>query len=292
MKFTKRLFCLLWCVVVVLTLLAACSGQGEETQPATVPTEASTPSATVPEDVTVAPTVAPTEASTPSTPVPTEETVAPTVAPTEPTHSALYIPGVDVEDVIVWFREVCLAAEFVNSGDPSFLQKWDTAIYYCVQGSPTEEDLNVLDSFAQWLNTVEGFPGIYETTNPQEGNLHIYFCSDSEMVSRMGEWTLDLDGAVTFWYDGYNSIYDGTICIRTDLRQNLRNSVILEELYNGLGPVQDTAMRPDSLIYAEFSEPQDLTEIDKLILYLLYHPDMKCGMSSAQCEEVIRKLYY
>ena len=25
---------------------------------------------------------------------------------------------------------------------------------------------------------------------------------------------------------------------------------------------------------------------------LLYHPDMKCGMDSVQCEEVIRKLYY
>jgi hypothetical protein len=30
--------------------------------------------------------------------------------------------------------------------------------------------------------------------------------------------------------------------------------VILEEVYNGLGPVQDTALRPDSLIYSDFSE--------------------------------------
>ena len=72
----------------------------------------------------------------------------------------------------------------------------------------------------------------------------------------------------------------------------MRNSVILEEIYNGLGPVQDTDLRPDSLIYSAYSTPQELTEIDELILKLLYHPDMVCGMNAQECEAVIRQLYY
>ena len=32
--------------------------------------------------------------------------------------------------------------------------------------------------------------------------------------------------------------------------------------------------------------------VDWLILKLLYHPDIKCGMNAQQCEEIIRKLYY
>ena len=111
------------------------------------------------------------------------------------------------------------------------------------------------------------------------------------MLSILGEWTYDLDGAVTFWYDN-NRVHDAIVCVRTDLNQHLRNSVILEELYNGLGPIQDTSLRPDSLIYGGYSEPQELTKIDKLILQLLYHPDMKCSMDSTQCEEVIRSIYY
>jgi hypothetical protein len=32
--------------------------------------------------------------------------------------------------------------------------------------------------------------------------------------------------------------------------------------------------------------------VDELILKLLYHPEMLPGMNAAQCEEVIRRLYY
>ena len=147
---------------------------------------------------------------------------------------------------------------------------------------------NIKNLSCNYYNTS---PGIYETTDPLGANLSINFCTQKEMISRMGDWAYGLDGAVTFWYDN-NHIYDATICVRTDLDQHLRNSVILEELYNGLGPIQDTFLRPDSIIYSEFSEPQELTRIDELILELLYHPEMECGMNAAQCEEVIRNLYY
>lgn len=278
MNATKHIFCLLLCVVMVLSLLTACGGQGEQTQPTTAPTEESTLPTTVPAEETAAPTVAPT--------------AAPTVAPTEMIHSPLYIPGVDVEDVIVWFNEVCLNAEFIHGGDATLLQKWTDPIRYALHGTYTEEDIATLNSFVHWLNTVEGFPGIAEAGEDEPINLQIHFCTASEMKDLMGSQFTNLDGAVTFWYNMNNEIYDAIICCLNNLDQFLRNSVILEELYNGLGPVQDTSMRPDSLIYAEFSEPQELTEIDKLILRLLYHPDMKCGMNSAQCEEVIRTLYY
>jgi len=89
-----------------------------------------------------------------------------------------------------------------------------------------------------------------------------------------------------------NEIYYATICYSDEMRQYTRNSVILEEIYNGLGPIQDTVLREDSIIYQYFTEPQDLTDVDWLILKLLYHEDMKCGMDAEACEQVIRKLYY
>jgi len=210
---------------------------------------------------------------------------------TEPAHSPLYIPGVSVEDVVLYFNEVCLDAETVHGGDPSVLQKWMIPLRYIVHGSPTAEDRAIMDHFTQWLNTLEGFPGISETKDPMEANLRIHFCDQEEMLAIMGDWVYGLDGAVTFWYE-CDEIYDAVICCRTDLDQHLRNSVIQEEIYNGLGPVQDTSLRPDSMIYAGFSEPQSLTPVDELLLKLLYHPDMVCSMNAAQCEAVIRQLYY
>jgi len=209
----------------------------------------------------------------------------------EPDHSPLYIPDVPVEDVIRYFNEVCLDAEFVTSGDPSRLQKWTVPIAYTIHGTATDTDLAVLEGFAAWLNTLEGFPGMKEAADGDAANLRIHFCTPEEMQSLLGDNFVNMDGAVTFWYLD-DEIYDATICCLTRLDQTLRNSVILEEIYNGLGPVQDTEYRPDSIIYAGFSQPQSLTPMDELLLKLLYHPDMTCGMDAAACEAVIRSLYY
>ena len=232
-----------------------------------------------------------TTAPTPETSPSTQPSVAETIVVTEPAHSPLFVEGLAVEDVIRYFKEVCLDAEIINSGNASLLQKWISPIYYRLNGDPTEADIRVMTDFAAWLNTVEGFPGMVEAQAPDEANLQIHFCTQEDMLALMGQDFTDMDGAVTFWYLD-NAIYDAIICCRTDLDQQLRNSAILEEIYNGLGPIQDTDLRPDSIIYSEYAEPQELTEIDALILKLLYHPQLLCGMNGEECEAVIRQLYW
>lgn len=229
-----------------------------------------------------------------------ETTAAATEAPVEvwtestaaPEHSDLYIPGVSAEDVILYFNEVCLDAEVINYGDPAKLQRWETPIRYICLGAYTDTDKNTLDTLVNWLNTVDGFPGIQETQEDALANLRIHFCTQAEHLALMGEGFSNTDGAVTFWYNEADEIYDAVISCRADVDQELRNSVILEELYNGLGPINDTSLRADSIIYSEFSTPQDLSLLDALILKLLYHPQMQCGMDAAACEAIIRQLYY
>ena len=255
------------------------------------------PAGEAPREETQVPVIIATEPATepPATEPPATEpveTLPPeTEPPTHPLHSELYIEGLDVADVILYFNEVCLDAEVVHGGDASLLQKWAEPIRYTLFGEYTQEDLETLTAFCDWLNTVEGFPGIGEAEDSLQANLRIHFCTQEEMPALMGEWAVGLDGAVTFWYLD-DEIYDATICIRSDIPQDLRNSIILEELYNGLGPVQDTALRPDSIIFAEYSQPQELTAVDRLLLQLLYHPGLVCGMDAAACEEAIRNLYY
>ena len=277
----KRILCGL---IALLCAISLCGCFGPLIPEPTVPPASEAP--TVPPQTT-----APTEPPQPTEPEPTEpEPTDP--EPTEPEHSALYIPGLSVDDVIRYFNEVCLDAEFVNGGDATLLQKWDAPIVCYLYGDHTEEDFATMMGFFDWLNDVEGFPGIQLTEEEWNANLRIHFCSENEMADILGDNFYGMDGGVTFWYDGENRIYEAIICYREDMDQQLSNSVILEEIYNGLGPVQDTSLREDSIIYAEFSQPQQLSEIDELLLRLLYHPDMKCGMNAAQCEEVIRTLYY
>lgn len=273
-----------WIILMILPiLLCACFSAPIETPPTetTAPIIESTPG-----DATAIPTTEVTVSVT------ADVTAPPITETTVPLHSDLYIPDVPVEAVLQYFNEVVLAAEFVNGGDPSRVQKWVDSILFTVSGDYTELDWARLMSFCSWLNTIEGFPGMYEAENPQEANLDIHFCTGEEIPQILGDHFRDMDGGVTFWYDGMDQIYNATICYRNDIGQYTRNSVILEEIYNGLGPVQDTNIREDSICYSGFSEPQSLTEIDELILRLLYHPDILCGMNAEECEAVIRNLYY
>ena len=212
-----------------------------------------------------------------------------TIEPT-PTPHNFYIDGISVDDVILYFNEVCLDAEFVSGGNPNNVQKWDEPIYYRMHGSYDNIDIAVIETFARYLNCVEGFPGMYAAEDEVYANLNIYFTDEAGMVNHLGTDFYGCDGGVTFWYEE-DRIYDETICICTNIDRELRNSVLLEELYNGLGPVQDTQLRPDSIIYSDFARTQDLSDVDRLLIELLYHPDILCGMNSEECEAVIRRIY-
>ena len=216
-------------------------------------------------------------------------------APDTPLHSPFYVEDFSADEVILYFNEVCLDAEVsTGDGDVSLLQRWETPILYRLHGDYNDEDVAVIESFARWLNTMETpncFPGLWEAAEDEAPTLNIHFCTREEMKLLIGDWTEGADGAVTYWYSD-NAIYDAIICYRSDMERELRNSVILEELYNGLGPVQDTARRSDSIAYAEFSTPQQLSVIDELILQLLYSPDMECGLNAEKCAALIREIYY
>ena len=273
----------LLCVCLSLLLAVAlwgCVPQQEISVPETTIPETTAPGTTVPE-----PTAS--ETTIPETTVP--ETTVPET--TLPEHSDLYIPGISVEDVILWFNEVALDSEFSYGGDATVIQKWMDPITYSIYGNATTEDLQILESFTDWLNTLEGFPGIYPAQEDEPVNLRIHFGDAQMILDELGPDYQNVDGGIRYWYMD-NVIYDAIIGYRDDISQYTRNSVILEEIYNGLGLVQDTSLREDSLIWQGFSEPQSLTEVDELLLKLLYHPDILCGMNAGECEAVIRDLYY
>lgn len=223
-------------------------------------------------------------------PKPTPAVPSAPPAPPAEGHSPLYIEGLSVENVITYFAEVCLDTEYGDKADGTRIRKWTEPFYYTVGGQPTARDMEVLTDFVSKVNAIEGFPGMYPVESM--GDLEIYFYDQVNFESHMGSDFIGNWGGVTFWFDDLYQIYYETISVRTDIPQDARDSIICEEIYNGLGAVQDTSLRDDSLINQWSNSNYSMTTVDELILKLLYHPSITAGMDYSQCEAVIRQLYY
>lgn len=277
----KKLLCI-GLVLGLLFSLVAC----DKWHTPTIPTDMTTHYPPVTEEPTTLP------------PVTEEATTAPTTLPPEPTepeHSEFYIPGVSTEDIITYFNEVVLSMEYTTGdGDVTLVQKWKRPIRYRIEGTPTEEDMAVLQALFAQLNAIEGFPGLEDAQQTPPEDLTISFLDMESFNLAFSDIVHGeiADGAVQFWYyTDTNEIHTGRIGYRTDISQQIRNSVILEEIINCLG-FNDTVMREDSIVYQYSSDNTQPSPIDWVLLRLMYHPDIQCGMNAQQCRAVLEKLYY
>ena len=99
-------------------------------------------------------------------------------------------------------------------------------------------------------------------------------------------------GATEFWYyTDTNEIHSARIGYRTDTDQSIRNSVLVEEIINTLG-ISDTVLREDSITYQYSDFNTSLSDVDWILLNLLYHPEIRCGMDADACAKVLPGLYH
>lgn len=213
----------------------------------------------------------------------------------EEEHSSIFNEKYTVEQVVEYFNEVVLDMEYQN-GDGNFqvVQKWTEPIVYRISGDIIDTDLLILQGLFDELNKIEGFPGIREASEYEFANLTLGFYHYDDFYAYMGDVIgyEEADGAVEyFFYNDTNNIYKGRIGYRADINQEDRNPVLLEEVVNGLG-IGDSELREDSIVYQWENDVQELSEMDWIIIKLLYSSKIHCGMNAEECKMVIETLYY
>ena len=214
---------------------------------------------------------------------------------TVPAHSALYLPQYSAEQIITYFEEIALDMEYTDgTGDASLIQKWNGPMYYRITGNPTDTDLAILEDFFDQLNAIPGFPGIHPAEEGVLSNLNIGFMNPTDFKLAFSGFLQGEDayGATQFWYyTATNEIHTANIGYRTDIDQATRSSVLLEEIVNMLG-LSDTVLRQDSIVYQYSNTNTALSDVDWVILKLLYDPAIQCGMDAQHCREILAELYY
>ena len=220
-----------------------------------------------------------------------EQTSGETTAPPPPAHSDLYIKGIGTELMMSYFAEICIDSDVDEEGNIKGLQRWTDPIYYVIYGSCTPEDKTAIEDFAGYLNSIDGFPGIYESTDYLKTNFEFYFCTETDIINRLGPGFAGANAAMQF-EDEESEIYEGVICLRTDIDQAVRTAEIKRQLCKVIGATGESELREDSAFYYENTLDFDLTDVDKVVLQLFYNIKMLTGLDYIYSERIIEKLYY
>lgn len=197
---------------------------------------------------------------------------------------------------INYFKEIALGFEMGNASN--ITRKWNAPMKIFLDGIPSSSLINKAEQTVSDINELATDGFLIEIVNkPDLANCYMFFGSASEFIEKFP----DAEGQIrsnfalfNVWWDDNNIINKGRIFIDIN-RPNLtqQKSLILEEITQTLGLGKDSPRYLYSIFYETFSNGGFATEysiIDKELIRLLYHPDMKVGLGINEVDELLRNI--
>lgn len=190
------------------------------------------------------------------------------------------------------------AAFSVEYGDAQrdFMLRWQQPVKVHLSGDYLPEDEAFLDAFLQELTLkaeeygMTAFPGIMRVASERRANLKVIYCPLDEMARHLTFYEPDNWGLFEYFYDDYR-ITGATVVVSSDVTtQRQRNHLLMEEIVGSLGLTDDIDDHPDSIVYQPWTETQQLSDLDWLMLSYLYHDALRPGMTSRQAYRVLKPL--
>lgn len=177
-----------------------------------------------------------------------------------------------------------------NSSTAIRLMRWEKTIKICVTGSPEKDDLEQLDLFIMEIAThCPNMPNIRIVDNEKDANITIYYGPLDQLSKHVkyyheGNW-----GAFSYSRTNYE-VVSGQVGIATDVNTTAsKRHLLREELVGLFGLPNDHEDYSDSILYQKWTTVGQLSEVDWLMLNMVYDPDLKCGMEAKEAREILLK---
>ncbi len=210
-----------------------------------------------------------------------------------------YIPTKYERELIEYFKEVALNSEFDDS--PLKTIKWKRPMYlFIYKDKEYVHQIKVIKKTVNKINELaeDGFK-IELTDDKLKSNTILYLCGkdkavglDSILFEGIDEDFAGLAYVESDWED--YRITNAKIFIDIEESLEVQESTILEEMTQSIGLMNDSERYSNSIFYQHQIEDNiinnEYSKMDKDIIRLLYHPKMKPGLNSKQCEKVIKKI--
>lgn len=188
-------------------------------------------------------------------------------------------PGkaIDDNEALSYFSDVALKSEYGGDDFTGIVRRWEEPIRVAVHSGYTDEDYRTLENHVHDLSQIKGFPPI--SIVQEDGNYNFYFVPLDQMAKVVPGYVEGNWGFVSLTWDEQGRIDGGTIGIATDVTNQVqRNHLILEEMTQGLGLLNDSPKYMDSIYQGAWTEVQSLTDLDWLLVKMLYSSAIHAGM--------------
>ena len=167
------------------------------------------------------------------------------------------------------------------------LIRWSEGIRIYLDGNPGSADRQKVSDFLMELGLrVPDLPNITETASRSRANMIIYFGPLDQLHAHVTDYVSGNWGMFHYDYSDW-SIYHAEIGIASDVTtQEERNHLIQEEIVGALGLTNDHYVYQDSILYQPWTTVQQLSEVDWLLLNMLYSPLVSPGMEQNRIHRI------
>lgn len=190
--------------------------------------------------------------------------------------------------VIDYFVDVALGFEFGTASNVT--RKWKTDVKIFIGGDATQEMRDELDRILLELEDLSGNELSFTITSDSLQSNYYLFLGDAPTFAAYfppaqqhiaGNW-----GLFYVYFNGQNEIYSAAMYVdmHRTTQADARKHLLREELTQSLGLARDSNSYPLSIFYSPWSLVTEYAAIDRDLIRLLYHPDIKTGYD----EETVR----
>ena len=208
-------------------------------------------------------------------------------------------PAAYSDEIVEYFLEVALGFEYAQASREDVIRKWpaDKKILVSTQvdGDITAQDQATLAQVIEDLNELIADSGTHLelTESSDDVDIWIHFAPQSTFPQLVSDYVPGNAGFFWLeWVVASNEFAVATVLLANDqhVKQALRSHLIREELTQAMGLARDSSRYPQSIFYRQYSTTAEYAPIDRELIRLLYHPDVRPGMGKGEVVMVLESL--
>lgn len=197
------------------------------------------------------------------------------------------------KEVINYYKDIALGFEFGNAS--SVTRKWNSELSIFIGGEPNVALQNELENIKTEINELakDGFK-VNIVNDSLKSNYYIFFGTGTEYAKIFPDQSNLVDsnwGLFSVYWNDRNQITSGYMYVDIARASATEQKHLLrEELTQSLGLAKDSPLYMESIFQSKWTSTTQYATIDKELIKLLYHPNMRSGLNANQVDNTLREI--